>query len=89
MVKAFTFMLNYFLFFFLPQERPEDVPTGDIPRSVMLILDRALVNKLIPGASVIITGIFNVYQVLYRLMIILNDSDISYCFPVIAIKIYY
>jgi DNA replication licensing factor MCM5 len=44
------------------QESPEMVPTGEMPRSVLLSIDRHLVDKAIPGNRVTITGIMNIMQ---------------------------
>ena len=43
------------------QERPEDVPTGDLPRSVMAVVDRALVGAASPGARVTAVAIYSTY----------------------------
>ena len=42
------------------QEAPEMVPTGEMPRSVMLAVDRNLVDKAIPGNRVTVTGIMSI-----------------------------
>ena len=42
------------------QESPEMVPTGEMPRSVMLSVDRRLVDRAIPGSRVTVTGIMSV-----------------------------
>ena len=42
------------------QEAPETVPTGEMPRSVMLSIDRHLVDRAIPGQRVTVTGIMNI-----------------------------
>ena len=42
------------------QEPPEMVPTGEMPRSVMLSIDRHLVDRAIPGQRVTVTGIMNI-----------------------------
>ena len=42
------------------QEAPEMVPTGEMPRSVMLSLDRQLVDRAIPGSRVTVTGIMSI-----------------------------
>lgn len=41
------------------QERPEDVPTGDLPRTLMLVADRHLVGRVIPGTRVTVVGIYS------------------------------
>ena len=38
------------------QESPEDVPTGEMPRQVILSVDRTLVDKVVPGTRVAISG---------------------------------
>ena len=42
------------------QESPEMVPTGEMPRSIMLSVDRHLVDRAIPGNRVTVTGIMNI-----------------------------
>ena len=42
------------------QESPEMVPTGEMPRSVMLSVDRHLVDRAIPGNRVTVTGIMSI-----------------------------
>lgn len=49
------------------QERPEEVPTGELPQNVTLIVDRHLVGKISPGTRVTIIGIYSIYQVLFDL----------------------
>lgn len=39
------------------QEAPETVPTGEMPRSVMLAVDRSLVDKAPPGTRISVLGI--------------------------------
>lgn len=43
------------------QERPEDVPTGELPRHLLLLADRTLVGTVAPGARVTVTGIYSIY----------------------------
>ena len=47
------------------QERPEAVPTGELPQSMTLIVDRHLVGKISPGTRVTAIGIYSIYQVHY------------------------
>ncbi|KAG8467029.1 hypothetical protein KFE25_000345 [Diacronema lutheri] len=42
------------------QEAPETVPTGDMPRTLKLIVDRHLVGKVTPGQRVTVTGVYSV-----------------------------
>ncbi|KAJ1960453.1 minichromosome maintenance protein 5 [Dipsacomyces acuminosporus] len=44
------------------QEAPDLIPVGELPRHIVMSADRALTNKVFPGARVTITGIFTVYQ---------------------------
>ncbi len=45
------------------QERPEDVPTGELPRAMTLVADRHLVGRVAPGTRVTVTGIYSICQV--------------------------
>lgn len=42
------------------QENPEDVPVGELPRNMQLVVDRSLVQRIVPGTRVTIVGIFAV-----------------------------
>eukprot|EP00897_Mesotaenium_endlicherianum_P006093 jgi/Mesen1/5511/ME000279S04719 len=44
------------------QENPEDVPTGEMPRNLLLAVDRSLVQKTAPGARVTVFGIYSIFQ---------------------------
>ncbi len=44
------------------QELPEMVPVGEMPRHVLLSVDRYLTNKIIPGTRCTINGIYSIYQ---------------------------
>lgn len=44
------------------QENPEQVPTGEIPRTFQVCVDRYLCNKMTPGTRVSITGIYQIQQ---------------------------
>jgi DNA replication licensing factor MCM5 len=44
------------------QENPEDVPTGELPRNVLLSVDRHLVQTIVPGTRLTVVGIYSVYQ---------------------------
>jgi DNA replication licensing factor MCM5 len=44
------------------QERPESVPTGEMPRSVLAVLDRTLVGRIIPGTRVNLVGVWSIFQ---------------------------
>ena len=47
------------------QERPEAVPTGELPQSMTLIVDRHLVGKISPGTRITAVGIYSIYQVIF------------------------
>ena len=42
------------------QEAPESVPTGEMPRSIMMTVDRKLVDRASPGNRVLVTAIMSV-----------------------------
>ena len=42
------------------QEAPENIPTGEMPRSVLMTVDRYLADTCTPGTRVKIMGIFNI-----------------------------
>ncbi|MQL98590.1 hypothetical protein Taro_031301 [Colocasia esculenta] len=44
------------------QENPEDVPTGELPRNMLLSVDRHLVQTIVPGTRLTVMGIYSVYQ---------------------------
>ena len=44
------------------QEPPDLVPVGELPRHVILTVDRNLVNTVSPGSRVIVNGIFSIFQ---------------------------
>eukprot|EP01023_Acetabularia_acetabulum_P000126 TRINITY_DN10057_c0_g1_i2.p1 TRINITY_DN10057_c0_g1~~TRINITY_DN10057_c0_g1_i2.p1 ORF type:complete len:735 (+),score=110.86 TRINITY_DN10057_c0_g1_i2:101-2305(+) len=44
------------------QERPEDIPTGDLPRSIMVLMERKLCDQVVPGTRTTVIGIFSNYQ---------------------------
>lgn len=43
------------------QEAPDMVPVGELPRHMLLSVDRALCGKVVPGANIIATGIFSTF----------------------------
>lgn len=44
------------------QEAPEVVPTGEMPRNIVLSMDRNLVDKVSPGTRVSVIGIASLYN---------------------------
>lgn len=44
------------------QERPEDVPTGDLPRNMLCVVDRRLCGAVSPGTRVTAVGILSIFQ---------------------------
>lgn len=44
------------------QEAPEDVPTGEMPRNVMVSVDRKMVQQIVPGTRVTVIGIYSIFQ---------------------------
>jgi DNA replication licensing factor MCM5 len=48
------------------QESPEVVPTGEMPRNIMVSMDRYLVDKVTPGTRISVIGITSLYNVAGR-----------------------
>ena len=44
------------------QEAPESVPAGEMPRSLVLIVERAGVQQIAPGTRVTVTGIHSTFS---------------------------
>ncbi|KAG4112917.1 hypothetical protein ERO13_D13G192200v2 [Gossypium hirsutum] len=44
------------------QENPEDVPTGELPRNMLLSVDRHMVQTIVPGSRLTIMGIYSIFQ---------------------------
>ncbi len=44
------------------QEAPEQVPTGEMPRHVLLSVDRYLVDKVTPGTRVSVVGTYSIFK---------------------------
>lgn len=40
----------------------KDVPTGELPRNILLSVDRHLVQTIVPGTRLTIMGIYSIYQ---------------------------
>lgn len=44
------------------QENPEMVPTGELPRHVLLTCDRYLTHHVVPGSRVTVVAIYDVFS---------------------------
>eukprot|EP01113_Clastostelium_recurvatum_P038207 TRINITY_DN5686_c0_g2_i1.p1 TRINITY_DN5686_c0_g2~~TRINITY_DN5686_c0_g2_i1.p1 ORF type:complete len:632 (-),score=77.06 TRINITY_DN5686_c0_g2_i1:360-2255(-) len=44
------------------QEAPETIPTGEMPRHILLTVDRSLVCKAVPGTRVTAIGVYTIFQ---------------------------
>ncbi|KAJ7899966.1 MCM-domain-containing protein [Mycena olivaceomarginata] len=44
------------------QEAPDMVPVGELPRHMLLSVDRHLTGKVVPGSRVVATGIYSTFQ---------------------------
>lgn len=44
------------------QEAPNMVPVGELPRHILLNVDRYLTNKVTPGSRCTVIGIYSIYQ---------------------------
>lgn len=40
----------------------QDVPTGELPRNLLLAVDRNMVQKTVPGTRVTVVGIYSIFQ---------------------------
>lgn len=40
----------------------QDVPTGEMPRNMLLSADRNLVQTVVPGTRVTVMGIYSIFQ---------------------------
>lgn len=40
----------------------KDVPTGELPRNLLLSVDRHLVQTVVPGSRLTIVGIYSIFQ---------------------------
>lgn len=40
----------------------KDVPTGELPRNMLLSVDRHLVQTIVPGSRLTIMGIYSIFQ---------------------------
>ena len=44
------------------QEAPEAVPTGEMPRSTLVVVERGLVDRASPGARVSMLGMLSLFE---------------------------
>lgn len=54
--------LMFLLFICVSQERPEDIPTGELPRTLLMVAERHLVDRVSPGTRVLVTGIYCTFR---------------------------
>lgn len=40
----------------------KDVPTGELPRNMLLSVDRHLVQTIVPGTRLTVMGIYSIFQ---------------------------
>jgi hypothetical protein len=40
----------------------QDVPTGELPRNLLLAVDRSMVQCIVPGTRVTVVGIYSIFQ---------------------------
>lgn len=48
------------------QELPDAVPVGEMPRHIMVQVDRYLTNQVVPGTRVTLVGTYSIYQAKQR-----------------------
>lgn len=44
------------------QECPEDVPTGEMPRHIICMMERSLVDRIIPGTRCSLVGYIDTFD---------------------------
>jgi DNA replication licensing factor MCM5 len=44
------------------QENPEDVPAGEMPRNLLLVVERHGVQRVVPGTRCTVMGIYSIHQ---------------------------
>ena len=44
------------------QENPEDVPAGEMPRNMVLLVERTMVQQIVPGTRVTLLGIYSIHN---------------------------
>lgn len=44
------------------QEAPDQVPVGELPRHILISVDRYLANRVVPGSRCTVMGVFSIYQ---------------------------
>ena len=44
------------------QENPEDVPAGEMPRNLLLLVERHAVQRCVPGTRVTVLGIYSIHK---------------------------
>lgn len=48
------------------QEAPDAVPVGEMPRHILVHVDRHLTNQVVPGTRVTLVGVYSIYQAKQR-----------------------
>jgi DNA replication licensing factor MCM5 len=43
------------------QETPDMIPVGELPRPILMVADRNLTNKVMPGSRITVTGIYSTF----------------------------
>ncbi|KYR00513.1 MCM family protein [Tieghemostelium lacteum] len=44
------------------QEAPETIPTGEMPRHILLSLDRCLAERVTPGQRIMVLGVYGIFE---------------------------
>lgn len=44
------------------QEAPDMVPVGELPRHMLLSVDRYLTGKVVPGSRIVATGVYSTFE---------------------------
>jgi DNA replicative helicase MCM subunit Mcm2 (Cdc46/Mcm family) len=68
------------------QEAPDMVPVGELPRHMLLSVDRYLTGKVVPGSRIVATGIYSSFQSAKNVCV-LCDPDNDHNFKKIIRKL--
>lgn len=58
------------------QETPDAVPVGEMPRHILVHVDRSLTNQVVPGTRVTLVGVYSIYQLKQRATAAVNTVAI-------------